>query len=137
MNTEQLSSLVATLERAGVSELTYRDGTRTLTLRFTDVAEPLSDAHRTTVKPSAAITAPPAQCKEVLSGATGTFSRRHPLAADASSDAVKQGDHVGYLTIDSVLSAIIAPAAGMAGNQLVDNGETVGYGDPVLELHDA
>lgn len=135
MNTEQLASLVATLERAGVSQLTYRDGTRTLTLRFTDV--PLSDAHMTTVKTSAAITAPPAQRKEVQSCATGTFSRTHPLAADASSDAVKQGDHVGYLTIGSVLSAIIAPAAGMAGNQLVDNGETVGYGDPVLELHDA
>ncbi|MGO4328214.1 hypothetical protein AB4Z48_27650 [Cupriavidus sp. 2TAF22] len=44
---------------------------------------------------------------------------------------------MGYLTIDSVLSAIIAPADGMAGNQLVDDGETVGYGDAVLELHDA
>lgn len=137
MNTEELTSLVARLERAGVSELTCGDGTRTLTLRFADVAASPSDAHGTTVTTRSIVAPQPARRKEVLSDATGAFSRAHPLAAETSTDAVKQGDHVGYLTIDSVLSAIIAPADGMAGNQLVDDGETVGYGDAVLELHDA
>ena len=134
MNADELASLVARLERAGASELAYKDGARTLTLRFVDAAEPLIDAHRTSVMTSTNIPASPGQRKEVLSAATGTFSRRHPLAPHESIDAVKQGDHVGYLTIDSVLSAIISPVDGIAGDPLVDDGETVGYGHAVLEL---
>lgn len=136
MNTEELASLATRLERAGVSELTYRDGARTLTLRFGDVVVPLCASNRMTEKTSAVVATQPAKHNAVLSAATGTFSRRHPLATDASGDSVKQGDHVGYLSIDSVVSAILAPADGMAGNPLVDDGETVGYGDAVLELHD-
>ncbi|MHA7685793.1 hypothetical protein [Cupriavidus sp. PET2-C1] len=136
MKTEEIASLVARLERAGVSELSYSDGTQTLILRFAEVAGQAAHPVEEPVKTNVLIEPPLPRHKDILSGATGAFSRAHPLAAGAFSDAVRQGDHVGYLTIDSVLSAIIAPADGRTGNQFVDDGKTIGYGDAVLELHD-
>lgn len=137
MKTEEIASLVAGLERAGASELSYSDGTQTLTLRFAEAAGQAAHLVEEPVKTNVLIKPSLTKHKDILSSATGAFSRVHPLAADAFSDAVRQGDHVGYLTIDSVSSAIIAPADGRTGNQLVDDGKTVGYGDAVLELHSA
>lgn len=132
MNVEVLSSLVAALERAGISTCSYREGSETLTLRFGHAAHPLPLASPETLSHVPLGDGAPAKL-EVLSNGTGSFSRSHPLA-ERASEQVRQGDHIGYLTVESVLSAIVAPIDGLATAQLTEDGGTVGYGQPVLEL---
>lgn len=134
MHTEALAALAATIERAGVTELTYRDGPEVLTLRFDGTNAPArgEPAER---EPSLAPPASPIAGRlDILANATGSFCRTHPLADEAPAEPVRQGDHVGYLAVESVLSAIIAPTDGKAAEQLAEDGKTVGYGQAVVAL---
>lgn len=134
MNTEELAALVATLQRAGVSELTYRDGPEVLTLRFVGATESAAEATAKPASSSSLAEGSPAKQLKVFANATGSFSRMHPLATDLPTKQVRRGDHVGYLTVESVVSAITAPTDGIATSQLMEDGETAGYGQAVLEL---
>ncbi len=136
MNTEDICALVDKVARAGISELTYREGAETLTLRlFSEPDERLAYGH---TNPSASTTfAPTSNSHEIGAPATGAFSRHHPMATESAPAEVQEGDPVGYLVIDSVLSAVPAPANGRTGRQLAEDGRTVGYGDPVVEFHPA
>jgi biotin carboxyl carrier protein len=44
------------------------------------------------------------------------------------------GEHVGYVEIDSVFSAIVSPANGTVTRILLQEGELAGYGQPAIEL---
>lgn len=134
MHTEALAALAATLERAEVSELTYRDGSEVLTLRFAGTTTP-APGEPARQEPSFAPSASPGESRvDILANATGSFSRTHPLVDDLPAEQIAQGDHVGYLAVDSVLSVITAPTDGRAAEQLTEDGKTVGYGQPVLQL---
>lgn len=134
MHTEALAALAATLERAEVSELTYRDGSEVLTLRFAGTTTP---APGETTRPESSSVLPetlPANRLDILANATGSFSRNHPLADELPPEQVRQGDHVGYLAVESVLSAITAPTDGKTAEQLTADGKTVGFGQAVVAL---
>ena len=48
--------------------------------------------------------------------------------------AVRNGETVGVLQIGSCLRAVIAPADGVLGEALVDDGAVVGYSVPLYAL---
>lgn len=134
MHTEALAALAATLERAEVTELTYRDGSEVLTLRFAGTHTPESGETTRPESFAALPETPPTNLLDIRANATGSFSRAHPLADELPAEQVRQGDHLGYLAVDSVLSAITAPTDGRAAEQLTEDGNTVGYGHAVLQL---
>nr|WP_315598659.1 hypothetical protein [uncultured Cupriavidus sp.] len=134
MHTEALAALAATLERAEVTELTYREGSEVLTLRFAGTTAP-APGEPARQEPSFAPSASPdASRLDILANATGSFSRTHPLTDESPAEQVTQGEHVGYLAVESVLSAITAPTDGRAAEQLAEDGKTVGYGQALVAL---
>ncbi|MWL91482.1 hypothetical protein [Cupriavidus sp. SW-Y-13] len=136
MKTEDICALVDKVERAGISELIYREGAETLTLRlFSTPHESLTCGSENSA--ASMSFAPTSNSQEIGATATGTFSRHHPMAAEPAPTEVQEGDPVGYLAIESVLSAVPAPTDGRTGRQLAEDGRTVGYGDPVVEFHPA
>jgi biotin carboxyl carrier protein len=116
-----------------VTECEIVDGESTMRLRFDRAA------HQTQVSvPSESTTHSEPDQQQVIvlkTPCTGAFRRPHPLDDPTSADtSVQVGDHVGYVEIDSVLSAIVSPANGTVKRIILQEGELAGYGQPAIEL---
>jgi biotin carboxyl carrier protein len=62
----------------------------------------------------------------------------HPLSSDGfrNPGEVRRGQHLGYLEIDSILTAIVSPADGAALTLCSTEGALVSFGQAVAEVHD-
>jgi biotin carboxyl carrier protein len=67
----------------------------------------------------------------------GRFLSSHPLRPKqrlVNGHAIKRGDIVGYLQIGAILTAVVAPAAGLLNRWIVADGDLVGHGQPLAEI---
>ncbi|MGY2487276.1 hypothetical protein [Cupriavidus sp. CP313] len=73
----------------------------------------------------------------VRAPAAGVFYASHPLAEETFAlpdHIVEPGEAVGYLRVGSVLSAVNAGERGVPGEQLVESGTLVGFGEALFAL---
>jgi acetyl-CoA carboxylase biotin carboxyl carrier protein len=68
----------------------------------------------------------------------GIFLSHHPLRSAPlvqPGQTVTAGQCIGLLQVGTLLLPIAAPGNGVAGAYLVEPGQTLGYGTPVLNIH--
>ena len=139
---KQLQRLVRLLDRSDVSELELRrpgDGTR-LVLRKVKASKP-GDQQGMTSTPGAISAAPPPETKHtVISLLVGIFHgaakpKGKPLVA--VGDYVKVGQHVAAIESLNVINEVEAPAAGRIIELLVQEGQPVEYGQPLMTIDSA
>ncbi|MFS8973482.1 hypothetical protein PO002_03080 [Cupriavidus necator] len=78
---------------------------------------------------------PEAALDFIRAPAAGVFYASHPLAEETFALAdrtVEAGEPVGYLRVGSVLSAVNAGERGVPGEQLVESGTLVGFGQALF-----
>jgi biotin carboxyl carrier protein len=133
MTVDDINLILAALGPTDVTECEIVDGESTLRLSF-DRATHHTQA--SVPSESTPYSKPDQQQVIVLkTPSTGAFRRPHPLDDPTSADtSVQVGDHVGYVEIDSVFSAIVSPANGTVKRILLQEGELAGYGQPAIEL---
>ncbi|MFJ4291158.1 hypothetical protein ACIP1U_15435 [Cupriavidus sp. NPDC089707] len=79
--------------------------------------------------------APGAALDFIRAPAAGVFHASHPLAEETFARVdrtVEAGEAVGYLRVGSVLSAVNAGERGVPGEQLVESGTLVGFGQALI-----
>lgn len=139
---KQLQRLVRLLDRSDVSELELRrpeEGTR-LVLRKVKGPEQ-SDQQGMTPTPVATSAAPPLETKHTVTASlVGIFHaaanpKRKPLVA--VGDRVKAGQHVAAIESLKVINEVEAPAAGRIIEILVQEGQPVEYGQPLMTIDSA
>lgn len=139
MNIQDIERLVALMNAANIGEIELQNGAETLHLRFSSPPAHAdlpshSDAIGTGVSTASANETPKTI---VRAPAVGTFSRAHPLLdtqALQAGDRVTEGQHVGYIGVESVLCAVLSPGSGTLGQQIAPDGVLVGYGDALIEI---
>lgn len=74
----------------------------------------------------------------IASPGIGYLCHRHPLGGEppAQGSAVRRGDIVAFLRLGLLLQPVTAPADGVLGASLCEEGEAVGYGAPLFLLHE-
>jgi len=138
MTLDDISRILVTLEATDVTECEIEHGTQSLRVTFDRTLD--SDAGQwvssTAASPVSAAPDTP-DTIVVKSQATGIFRLRHPLLAAERIEVrnVRCGQPIGYLEIDSVFCAIHAPTDGVLKTILLEDGERVGYGQAVAEIH--
>jgi len=147
-----LRKLADTMGNAGLSEIEYVDGDRSLRLsRAAQVAAPVALAAPVAAAPVAAAPAPVASpagnttpapepasdVKTIDSPMVGTiYMAPEPGASDFVSvgDQIKEGDTLMIIEAMKVMNHLPSPAAGVVRRILVSDGEPVEYGQPLIEL---
>ncbi|VVE78669.1 acetyl-CoA carboxylase biotin carboxyl carrier protein [Pandoraea sputorum] len=134
MTLEDIGEIVATLEASDVIECEVTSGAHALRIRLDRVPQPVVPLlPKSDDEPAvAAATAQP-----VLSPATGFLRLRHPLGDSLLTPglAVKTGQIVAYLEVESVLSPIVATVDGVIGAINVSDGDLVTFGASIVDVH--
>lgn len=130
MTVEEIERLVAWCASAGIGEIEVAEAGFSLRLRLqAAVAEtPVADTE-----------APKAETvsRGVRAPGVGVFRLDHPTTGRPVAEpgrTVRQGETVGVLQVGPCLRAVIAPADGVLGAALVEDGAVVGYGTPLYAL---
>lgn len=130
MTAQEIERLAAWCAAAGVSEIELAQAGFSLCLRI----QPAN------VEPRATVSEPP-KAEMIFTGVrapgVGVFRLAHPTTGHPvveRGQAVRKGGTVGVLQIGPCLRAVIAPADGVLGAALVEDGAVVGYGTPLYEL---
>lgn len=130
MTLEEIERLAALCAQAGIGEIELAKPGFALRLRVEPVpAEPPRSAPRTPETEAAV--------KGVRAPGVGVFHRDHPTTGHPIAEtgqAVQKGDTVGVLQVGPYLRAVVAPADGVLGAALVEDGVLVGYGTPLYGL---
>ena len=152
-----LRKLADTMGNAGLSEIEYVDGDRSLRLsRAAQVAAPamvpaapamvpaapLVPAAATAAPAPAAPTATPAvepvsDVKTIDSPMVGTvYLAPEPGAADFISvgDEIKEGDTLMIIEAMKVMNHLPSPSSGVVRRVLISDGQPVEFGQPLIEL---
>ena len=148
-----LRKLADTMGNAGLSEIEYVDGDRSLRLsRATQaaapvvMAEPVMAAAPITAPAPAAPAAPAAAAptpepvsdvKTIDSPMVGTvYLAPEPGASDFISigDEIKEGDTLMIIEAMKVMNHLPSPASGVVRRVLVSDGQPVEFGQPLIEL---
>ena len=136
MGSEWIETVMELMRRHGIVEFEYEDAGRHFVASggaIIEVDEPLAQpaVHQPTHSPRASET--------LRAPHIGLFRAAHPLDADAAAlpRLVRRGEIVGYLAAGPLLRPVLAPSDGVLSRQLVDEGELVGYGAVLFELHTA
>lgn len=139
MKLDDLQTLVARLDAVNVMEMEYSDATSTLILRFHH--RQLAGHGRLASIAADPGVRLPAPLREtalavVPSPGVGRLIAAHPLQAtpSGSSGRVCAGQPIGFLAVDEVYSAIVAPVDGIMGRQVTGDDVIVGFGQPLFEL---
>ncbi|HLJ33449.1 MAG TPA: biotin/lipoyl-containing protein [Ktedonobacteraceae bacterium] len=142
---EQLQHLVRLLDRSDVSELELKrtgDGTR-LVLRKAKASDDFSAMSGSQIVASASLTpgaesAPPKEAKStIVAPLVGIF---HPWAKPrgkalvAVGDRIKVGQIVATIESLNVINEVEAVVAGRVAEILVQNGQPVEYGQPLMSI---
>ncbi|MGF6767957.1 biotin carboxyl carrier protein [Paraburkholderia sp. GAS199] len=135
MTLDDIDRILTRLDATDVTECVIENGSETLRVKFDRATDRVSDAIQT--KPAAV--AVEARTAVANAPASGLFRSVHPLVHEDKGDgsatcAVRAGQHVGYVEVDSIFCAILAPADGIRKTVLVDEGELIGYGQTIVEL---
>ncbi|RVA91210.1 biotin attachment protein, partial [Mesorhizobium sp. M7A.F.Ca.CA.004.01.1.1] len=75
--------------------------------------------------------------KGVRAPGVGVFRLDHPTTGRPIAEpgqTVRKGETVGVLQVGQCLKAIVAPADGVLGAALIEDGAVVGYGTPLYGL---
>ena len=130
MTLEEVERLAARCAQAGIGEIELEEAGFSLRLRIEPAA--------------AAVEVPIVQTSNagalfmgVRSPGVGVFRLCHPATGRPVAEpghAVRKGETVGMLQVGSCLRAVIAPADGVLGEALVEDGAVVGYGVPLYAL---
>ena len=148
-----LRKLADTMGNAGLSEIEYVDGDRSLRLsRATQAAAPVMMAEPVmaaapvaatpvaapTQTPTAAPTPEPASdVKTIDSPMVGTvYLAPEPGASDFINigDEIKEGDTLMIIEAMKVMNHLPSPASGVVRRVLVSDGQPVEFGQPLIEL---
>jgi biotin carboxyl carrier protein len=134
MTMDDIAQLLARLQRTDVTECEIQYGTQSLRVRF---AEKKSQSQQPPLQTSAGegFHAEPLTLT-IAAPATGRFHATHPLAIPNQSDnlTLRRGDHIGYVEVDSVFCAVVAPKSGSLQSTLMQEGRVAGYGQAIAEL---
>lgn len=130
MTVEEIGKLAAMCASAGIGEIEVSQAGFSLRLRLQSV---VAEA------PVAATEAPVAETafKGVRAPGVGVFRLDHPTTGHPIAEpgqTVRKGETVGVLQVGPCLKAIVAPADGVLGAALVEDGTVVGYGTPLYAL---
>ncbi|PWJ94490.1 acetyl-CoA carboxylase biotin carboxyl carrier protein [Mesorhizobium loti] len=130
MTVEEIERLTAWCASAGIGEIELAEAGFSLRLLVQSVVAPT---------PVAATEAPKAETvfKGVRAPGVGVFRLDHPTtgrSVAAPGQMVRKGETVGVLQVGPCLKAVLAPADGVLGAALAEDGAVVGYGTPLYEL---
>ncbi|MBF0753320.1 MULTISPECIES: acetyl-CoA carboxylase biotin carboxyl carrier protein [Jeotgalicoccus] len=143
MNLEQVDSLIEKMERASLTEISYKDKDVDIKLKreLTPAAAPAPQTVQTQSAPAAQAPAKEAQPEDeglvVRAPMVGTFYKAPSPEAEAY---VKVGDTVSSTSVVCILEAmklfneIQAEVSGEVTEILVDDGDMVEYNQPLFKL---
>jgi acetyl-CoA carboxylase biotin carboxyl carrier protein len=144
MDLRKLKTLIELVESSGIAELEVSEGeervriTRSMPVVHHAIATPASaPSIGATLAPEAGhpVTSPPAEGHAVKAPMVGTFYR---AAAPGSAsfvevgDAVQPGDPLCIIEAMKLMNEIEADQAGIVKAILVENGQAVEYGQPLV-----
>jgi len=139
ISVHQLQHLVRLFDRSDVAELELNRPEEGLRLVLRKVkATPTSDQHVMTSAPVAVNAAPDPETKHtVIAPLVGVFHaaakpKGKPLVA--VGDRVKAGQHVAAVESLNVINEVEAPAAGRITEILIQEGQPVEYGQPLMTI---
>ena len=138
MHADQIQQIAAWLAATDIGLLELRGPGQTLLLRHDGAAvDVVQSDGEAAFEPAAAPTAadPPTT---VTAPSVGVFLHSHPMREDALAAPgipVQVGQTLGLLQIGPLLLPILAPAAGTVLELLAAHGAVVGYGAPLVTLH--
>lgn len=130
MTVEEIERLAAWCASAGIGEIELEEAGFSLRLLMQSVVAET---------PMAAAGAPVAETvfKGVRAPGVGVFRLDHPTTGHPVAEPgqmVRKGETVGVLQVGPCLKAVVAPADGVLGAALVEDGAVVGYGTLLYEL---
>ena len=147
VSADLLEKLAETMGNAGLSEIEYVDGDRSLRLSraVQAVAAPIAAAPAMAVAaapaaaPAAPATAPEpvSDVKTIDSPMVGTvYLAPEPGAGDFVNvgDEIKEGDTLMIIEAMKVMNHLPSPASGIVRRVLVSDGQPVEFGQPLIEL---
>ena len=134
MTVEEIERLVAWCASANIGEIEIAEAGFSLRLRLQSCAAE--------TPPLAVATIPDVEAPfdGVRAPGVGVFRIDHPTTGRpiaVPGQAVREGETVGVLQIGPCLKAVVAPADGVLGAALVEDGGVVGYGTPLYALDGA
>lgn len=146
LNVKDIKRLYAIFEDEGVEEIEIRNGESSL--RFTIGENAAIQTYSTTSQAQAAASAAAAQeaipeikpsipLSELRSKWIGFFTRLNPKSGEGYiklRDIVKKGDIVGHVSVLGVLQDIKSEVNGKVKEVLVEEGQPIEYGQPVMRL---
>lgn len=130
MTVEEIERLATWCASAGIGEIELAEAGFSVRLRLQSIVAET---------PVAATQAPVAEAvfKGVRAPGVGVFRFDHPTTGHPVAEpgqTVRKGETVGILQVGSCLKAVLAPADGVLGAALVEDGAVVGYGTPLYAL---
>ncbi|MGP2492149.1 acetyl-CoA carboxylase biotin carboxyl carrier protein [Mesorhizobium sp. PUT5] len=128
MTLEEIERLAASCAAAGIGEIELAQAGFSLRLRMGPVAgeTPVVEAPKVE-----------AVFKGVRAPGVGVFRLDHPTTGRPVAEPgrnVRKGQTVGVLQVGPCLKAVVAPADGVLGAALAEDGAVVGYGTPLYAL---
>lgn len=132
MTLDDISKVLARLERTDVTECEIQAGVQSFRVKFARGSEPVSAGFPVAAQEDRTTTTPPSSVA-IVAPAAGHFRSTHPLSASNITDgmAVRRGDAIGYIEVDSVFCAVTAPGSGCLQSFSVEEGQLTGFGDAV------
>ena len=130
MTLEEIERLAARCVEAGIAEIELTQAGFSLRLR-------LEIAGAEAPRAAAAAAQVETTVKGVRAPGVGVFRIDHPATGRPVAEPgqrVGKGETVGLLQVGPCLKAVVAPAGGVLGPALVEDGTVVGYGVPLYDL---
>lgn len=156
MQLSDVSNLVKLLDKSGLAELRFSDGTFSLVLKkeskqaapaptYVAAPAPIGVAHAGPAPHAPAPAAPAAEkpaaaasgLKEITSPMVGTFYASSSPGAPALAQVgtvVKPGQVLCIIEAMKIMNEIVADKAGVVAEILVENAQPVEYGSPLVRL---
>ncbi len=135
---EKLDELIAFADENGLTELSWAEGGFQISFRRgANVPKPILTAAESAEAEAAAAAAIEEKKEYIKAPMVGTFRRspakdRPPLVLDG--DHVKPGDRLGIVVSMKIPTEVISVMGGTIKKILVEDGQPVEYGQPLIEI---
>ncbi|CAJ0796844.1 hypothetical protein [Ralstonia holmesii] len=137
MQIEDIKTLIEQLDATPIREFEYTHGAEALRLVFSRQPAIAQGENGTASAMALQADTVVRQAVVIRAQNVGIYTRGHPLGdmpPASQGDLVLEGQHLGYISVASVVSAVQAPCRGRFGRHIVQDGCVVGYGDPLVEM---
>ncbi|WP_409076568.1 hypothetical protein ACF2G4_22645 (plasmid) [Pantoea sp. C3] len=133
---EKLETLISDLEKTSLASAELKYGEISLHLTFRDKTKAANPtASNSGVSPSTSLSSDTSTVQFITSPGMGLFTSSHPLINyEHVNHFVTQGQVLGYLKFEEVLTEIVSPQAGKINATLVAENALVGYGDKIYSI---